>query len=303
MKTATFTVSAPAMLSNFLKANIFGAGFAFLKTAFKNRDVKINGARVGSDVMLAIGDIVQIYYKDDAIKEYKPFSEVFEDENIKIVFKHQGIETTSPHNKNTLENFIQQQTQISGAGVTPAAAHRLDVNTEGLVIFAKTAEAAEELRVGFENDYIEKSYLALVFGQLKKSPVTLTGYLKKDSEAGFVEISKKNSPERVLGGTACGGVVGAQIKTIVEFIKTVRDFSLLKITPLTGRTHQIRAHLASIGLYIVGDGKYGSAKLNKAYGKTKQCLCANALSFKFPASSPLFYLNKKKFEASPSFLK
>ena len=268
------------MLTAFIKANIFGAGYAFCKTVLKNKDVKINGTRVGWDLMLGTGDVVQIYYKEDAIKEYKAYRTIFEDDNIIIVFKNQGIETTSPHNKNTLETLVGH-----------TAAHRLDTNTEGLVTFAKNQMAIDELRRGFEEGSITKKYLALAFGKLQKSPLTLVGYLKKDSEVGMVEISKEKIPGAL------------QIKTIISFVKTIKDFSLLEIVAVTGRTHQIRAHLASIGMYVVGDGKYGDAKMNKAYGYTKQCLCASSLGFNFPATSPLAYLNKKKLDVTPSFIK
>lgn len=280
MQTKTFKVEEPMVLTSFIKANILGAGFAFCKKLLKNKDVKINGMRVGSDIMLGKGDVVQVYYADNAIKPYLPYHNVYDDENIMVVFKNQGIEVTSPHNKNTLEKLVGFK-----------AAHRLDVNTEGLVIFAKNAQAEKELRTGFENGYIEKIYLALCFGKLNNSPLTLSGFLLKDAKAGTVEIAKEKMPGSVA------------VKTVVSFVKNVGDFSLLRINPVTGRTHQIRAHLASIKLYIVGDGKYGNSKMNKIYGYEKQCLAGCELSFSFPPSSFLSYLNKKKLSVNPSFLK
>jgi 23S rRNA pseudouridine955/2504/2580 synthase len=285
MQTQSFTVNKPQKLSVLIKANIFGAGFAFVQTALKNKDIKVNGVRVSADTMLNTGDIVQIYYRDDSIKEYKPYKIVLEDKNIAVVYKHQGIETTSDESTNTLENLLN-----TNGKAKYIACHRLDFNTEGLIVFAKSQAVADEIRTAFENDQIQKTYLALCFGQLRKSPVTLTGYLIKDKEHGEVKIVKEKTQGAV------------PVKTVVEFVKQSGEFSLIKITPKTGRTHQIRAHLAAIGLYIVGDGKYGDAKLNRLYTHNKQCLCATALAFNFPTASPLQYLNAQNVEIKPSFL-
>jgi 23S rRNA pseudouridine955/2504/2580 synthase len=285
MQTQTFTAAKPQKLSALIKQNVFGSGFAFVKTVLKSKDVKVNGIRISSDTMLSAGDTVQIFYKDDAIKTYAPYKLIYEDKNIAVVFKYQGIETVSETNANTLEHLLNKN-----AAETYIACHRLDYNTEGLLIFAKSTAAADEIKAAFENGQVNKTYFALCFGQLRKSPVTLSGYLIKDKEHGEVRIVKEKTQGAV------------PVKTVIEFVKPQGEFSLIKITPKTGRTHQIRAHLASIGLYIVGDGKYGEARLNRLYEHNKQCLCAAKLSLCLPQGSFLSYLNEKNFEVTPSFL-
>ncbi|MCQ2382617.1 MAG: RluA family pseudouridine synthase [Clostridia bacterium] len=279
MKTQTFTVKQKSNVSTFLKANLLGAGYVFVQQILKRKDVKVNGVRVNRDVSLVVGDTVQIYYPDDALKPWQPYRIIWEDENIAVVFKSQGIETSSTTSENTLEQLL---------GYT--AVHRLDVNTEGLVIFAKNVAAEKTLLEAFANGQVHKTYLALCFGTLKKSPVTLTGYLSKDKETGFVTIEKTKQPGAL------------PVKTVVEYVRPKGEFSVIKIRPLTGRTHQIRAHLATIGLFIVGDGKYGKAELNRLYHQNKQCLCATEIEFAFAPQSLLYYLNGRKFTAEPTFI-
>ncbi len=279
MKVKVLKVKKSMLLSAFIKANLLGAGFIFIRNILKNKDVKINGVRTSADAMLNVGDEVQLFYKDDAIKKWKPYHIVWEDNNVAIVFKNRGIETSSNESENTLEKLLGYD-----------AVHRLDVNTEGLVIFAKNKTAKDELKTAFENGLIKKTYLALCFGELKKSPVTLVGYLLKNKDIGEVSIMKEKQPGAL------------PIKTVVEFVRKRGDFSVIKINPLTGRTHQIRAHLASIGLHIVGDGKYGKASMNKIYNQDKQCLSATEIKFAFSQGSVLYYLNDREFTAKPTFL-
>ena len=287
MKTQTFIATSDTDVMTFVKANLFGAGYTFVKKLLAAKDIKVNGSRVSENVNLVTGDSVQIFYKQEDLSTYMPYRVVYEDDNMLVVFKNQGIETTSQGNQNTLEQILRKDKKSKEL----VAAHRLDTNTEGLVMFSKNKKTEEELRKAFAAGYVQKEYLALCFGKLNKSPITLVGFLKKDARTGIVEVSKERIDKSYV-----------PIKTRLEFVRAMGEFSLLRINPVTGRTHQIRAHLASIKLYIVGDGKYGNTKLNNVFGKHKQCLCASGLAFEFPKESFLFYLNKKKLEAKPTFI-
>ena len=161
--------------------------------------------------------------------------------------------------------------------------HRLDRVVGGLMVFARSAAAAAELSRQIREDQFEKEYLAYVYGIMPKESEVLTAYLLKDSETAFVKIFDK----KVEGSSL--------IKTGYHVLKTYQNYSLLKVKLFTGKTHQIRAQLASLGHFVLGDGKYGDNKINQAYGLSKQLLTAYSLTLHFEKQSFLAYLNNKTF--------
>ena len=247
----------------------FGFSFADVCKMLRNKDVKIDGKVTKENVTVSAGQVVTIFF-DDAMLE-KKFEKVFEDENVVIVYKFAGIETDGE----------KGLSKVLGA----IAVHRLDRNTEGLVIFAKNEKTANLLEKALKKRQIHKFYVAEVVGKLDVDK-QFDAFLLKDSERAEVKIFDK-------------AVKGAlPISTKIKTIEAGEQTSFVEIELLTGRTHQIRAHLAFLGHAIVGDGKYGKNEINKKFRENRQKLACFRIKFDFVGIESL---NFKEFEKYPKW--
>lgn len=258
-------------LSKLIDEHLF-LSFGKIQKLIRDKNVKVNGKRISSDIMVGIGDVVQVY-----VQEFKP-TIYYEDDDVLVAFKPRQIETVSEKDESFLDLLIKsQKTDLY-------AVHRLDRNTEGLVVFAKNLESKKALDDAFKNRTIHKFYLAQVVGIPDIKQDNLIAYLKKDEAKSMVYVSDKKQQ------------FYDEIKTNYKVLSEYDNFSLLEVELLTGKTHQIRAHLAHIGHPIIGDEKYGNAKINKLYKKKFQCLCAYKIIFDFDANNYLSHLNHKCIE-------
>ncbi len=251
--------------------------------ALRNKDIKINGVRIKDNVTLELGDEIEIYIVDDIIYgkiskfEVNESNIVYEDENIIIYNKPQNIEVQGVKDELGLEKALKTTFNYSFL----KACHRLDRNTSGLVIFAKNKESEEIMLQMIKERAVQKFYKALVYGIPKNKSMTLKAFLFKDSKNSKVIIS-----DQKLKGYQ-------EIITKYKLIESFKDnTSILEIELVTGRTHQIRAHLAHIGFPIIGDGKYGSNKINKQFNKKYQELMSYKIIFE-KAYGKLSYLQGK----------
>lgn len=269
MRVEKFVADKKQRLSEALQSK-FSVPYNFVQKLFREKDIKVNGVRVSKEMTLSVGDEVVFFVPDDIGK----LSVVFEDENIIVVFKRRQIETVSLTSGDDLLSKVS-----SLVGHKCYAVHRLDRNTEGLVIFSKNIKSKECLDSAFKERTIEKYYLALVYGFVQSG--TYHAYLRKDSKLSLVYISDDEKPH------------SEKITTKVKVLSANGETALVEVELVTGKTHQIRAHLAHIGSFVIGDEKYGNSKINKEFKKKFQCLCAYKLIFHFKKGDTLEYLNNK----------
>ena len=247
--------------------------------ALRQKDIRINGKRINTDCTIYVDDKLSVYIADNLLFPSINLEIIYEDDNILIVNKPNNIEVVG---ENSLTSLIN--TKFSSNNIMPC--HRLDRNTTGLVLFAKNKEALDILFNKFKNHEIKKFYRALVYGIPKVKNARLEAFLFKDTKNSIVYISDtfKKGYQKII----------TSYKVLEEF---PNNTSLLDVEIETGKTHQIRAHLAHIGYPIVGDGKYGINSVNKKLGYKYQQLCSYKLQFCFSSNSGILsYLNNKIIE-------
>ncbi len=266
----------PLRLSKYLSEVFPELRYGYFRTLLKLREIRINGKKISDDIILQKGDIVEVYCDEEKLLKFN-FEKVFEDENILIAVKPRGV--CSEEFCNRISTTLNKPT---------ALAHRLDTNTKGLLIMSHNDSAAQALREGFKKGFIEKKYHALVGGRLKEH-LDLRAYLIKDAEKGIVTVTDI----KVNGAVP--------IRTEVEPKELGEDTTIVEVTLHSGKTHQIRAHLAYAGYPIVGDTKYGDFELNRLMRAKRQYLTATSLKFKFPKGNKLQYLNENTFDTERDF--
>lgn len=264
-----FQVQAPSSLKDFTDSVYPQGSFAFA-ALLRAKDIKVNGARVGKNIPLNRGDEVT-YYTTQKQEQKASHSAIYADENIFIADKFSGVSS---------EALLCELRE----GGDFRLVHRLDRNTSGLIVLAKTDAAERALRQAFAQRQVDKTYLCLCKNAFKKRHEFLTAFLKKDERAGRVFLSNEQSDGFV------------KISTEYTLLKSFGDYCLAEVRLHTGKTHQIRAHMAHIGCPVLGDEKYGDERLNAKYGVKRQCLVAKRLSFTLAGS--FSYLNGRVFESA-----
>ena len=265
--------------------------------------IKRNGARVERDTRLTAGDVLQLYINDEFFDKPREdnayltvaspkLTVVYEDDQILLVDKRPGL-AVHPHDGaeygrtliDHIQAYLYQKREWNPRGenaFTPALCNRIDRNTGGIVIAAKTAEALRIMNQKIKDRELDKRYLAIVEGTPKPREGALKGYLFKDARKNRVFVSDTPQP----GAKTC--------QTNYKTLATANALSLVECELITGRTHQIRAQFAHAGHPLLGDGKYG--KLDKRFDRDYQALYSYKLTFRFTTEAgALEHLNGRTF--------
>ena len=269
MKILKVKCLAPTRLDNYLMQQYPALNPGRLNKALRENKIKLNGKKQPLSTRVMAGDEIKLFILDEVLDADR---------------RVDGPEDDTLLNRTLL--YLNQQGEYKENDLyTPALCHRLDTGTSGLVIIAKTPEAEELFLAAIKNREVKKTYLCVTFGRPMPPDATLGGYLLKDADRGIVKIVEEKQP-------------GAkEVETRYETIAVSGRLALLKVQLITGRTHQIRAHMASIGCPILGDSKYGNNTANRELKLKYQALCAWELTMPRFTQPDFEFLSGKTFRA------
>ncbi len=295
-------------LDKFLLKTLRDMPQSFLYKAVRTKKIKLNRKRTTPSQILAEGDCLQLFISPDFFADGKEatdiektlsaitpsFNIVYEDENILLIDKKAGISVheDETNDKNNLIMQIWAYLYKKGEyspkdeqSFSPALCNRIDRNTGGIVIAAKNAQALRIMNEKIKNRELSKFYLCAVHGTPSPDKAVIEAYLLKNEDENSVRIFDKNPPKNAK-----------KIITGYKTLSSKNGISLLEVELFTGRTHQIRAHMAHIGHPLLGDGKYAKNKDDRKIGYKYQALYSYKLRFEFTSDGEeLEYLNGKEF--------
>lgn len=278
--------------------------YSLLYKYIRKKRIKVNGKKEEISYRLKENDVLELYINDELLEksnkssDFKAASEdieiLYEDDNIMIINKKAGL-IVHPDDDikvdclvNRIKSYLFKKGEFNPENensFAPALVNRIDRNTSGIVIAAKNAESLRILNLKMKERELHKKYICILCGTLKKDTEILKAFLDKNSSENKVYISNKMKNKNYK-----------TILTKYSVIDKSKKFTLAEIELLTGRTHQIRAHMAYLGYPLLGDGKYGVNRINREMGYKYQALCAYKLKFDFKDKDNILgYLDGKEF--------
>jgi len=294
-------------LDRFLKKYLANAPQSFIYKMIRKKRIKINNKKANPESLIMEGDAIQLYISDETLEKFIQEKKeivssalkgiIYEDENIILINKPKGV-LSHPAEKDyeynivdSMVSYLHQKGEYNPRvekTFVPSICNRLDRNTSGIIIGAKNYATLKEINEAIRRGDIKKYYKCIVKGKVEKD-ILLKGYIVKDERKNRVKVYKNDVES------------SKAITTYVKVLKSKDKCSLLEIDLITGRTHQIRAHLSSIGHPVIGDTKYGDKSINdffrKKYDLKSQYLHAYKIVFN-GLDSPLNYLNGREFVAN-----
>lgn len=299
-------------LSRFVQNVTSNLPTSLLYKSFRNKRIKVNGKKADADTRLCQGDLIELYINDEffvsttipAVSTAKKqprgkLKIIYEDENFAVIYKpvHMLCHSDRTGDISLVElfcDYLEQKGEYNASEentFSPSVCNRLDRGTEGLVLAAKSYPALRDINDIIKNDLLSKKYLCITSGIPKNG--VYKAFLRHDEKSNKVTVRE----------TAFDGF--KNITTGITVLKQKGPFALCEIDLLTGRTHQIRAHLSYLGCPVLGDIKYGNKKMNERCGFKTQALCAEKIIFKeIPSTNTIAYMSKKEiYLENPDILK